>query len=181
MIHVENPVLLTSPGSVGNEKSNLIEFSWRTEPNATQTQETLPPTTPPPDPNSKKKLHCSLFRKPNNRIAQCRPLTKPSQPPPTTLACGQIDDVVDAVPVHGFCGAWGVIAASLFATKDNCEWTRRYLPVSKTIEPTPRTRRLQIESSRCHVDFPSDACVRPHIAVPPLRGFFVVWIAFCVK
>lgn len=33
----------------------------------------------------------------------------------------KIDDVVDAVPVHCFCGAWGVFAASLFATKDNCE------------------------------------------------------------
>ncbi|CAN0065812.1 unnamed protein product [Pylaiella littoralis] len=31
----------------------------------------------------------------------------------------KIDDVVDAVPVHCFCGAWGVFAASLFATKDN--------------------------------------------------------------
>jgi Amt family ammonium transporter len=28
-----------------------------------------------------------------------------------------IDDVVDAFPVHGACGAWGVLAASLFATK----------------------------------------------------------------
>ena len=33
----------------------------------------------------------------------------------------QIDDVVDAVPVHFACGAWGVFSASLFATKDNCE------------------------------------------------------------
>jgi len=31
----------------------------------------------------------------------------------------QIDDVVDAIPVHLFCGVWGTIAASLFATKDN--------------------------------------------------------------
>ncbi|CBJ33345.1 ammonium transporter [Ectocarpus siliculosus] len=31
----------------------------------------------------------------------------------------QIDDVVDAVPIHFFCGVWGVIAVSLFATKDN--------------------------------------------------------------
>jgi len=29
-----------------------------------------------------------------------------------------IDDVVDAAPVHMFCGIWGVIAAGLFATKD---------------------------------------------------------------
>ena len=28
----------------------------------------------------------------------------------------KIDDVVNAAPVHGFCGAWGVICASLFAT-----------------------------------------------------------------
>lgn len=33
----------------------------------------------------------------------------------------QVDDVVDATPIHFFCGIWGVIAASLFATKDNCE------------------------------------------------------------
>ncbi|CAM9552965.1 unnamed protein product [Ectocarpus fasciculatus] len=31
----------------------------------------------------------------------------------------QIDDVVDAVPIHFFCGVWGVIAVALFATKDN--------------------------------------------------------------
>jgi len=30
-----------------------------------------------------------------------------------------IDDVVDAVPVHGFCGCYGVIMASLFGTKSN--------------------------------------------------------------
>lgn len=29
----------------------------------------------------------------------------------------QIDDVVDAVAVHGACGAWGVLAAALFASK----------------------------------------------------------------
>lgn len=33
----------------------------------------------------------------------------------------QIDDVVDAIPVHLGCGIWGVLAAGLFATKDNCE------------------------------------------------------------
>ncbi|CAN0042201.1 unnamed protein product, partial [Hapterophycus canaliculatus] len=33
----------------------------------------------------------------------------------------QIDDVVDAIPVHLGCGMWGVFAASLFATKDNCK------------------------------------------------------------
>ena len=31
----------------------------------------------------------------------------------------KIDDVVDAIPVHFACGVWGVLAASLFATKDN--------------------------------------------------------------
>ena len=31
----------------------------------------------------------------------------------------QIDDVVDAIGVHLFCGVWGTIAASLFSTKDN--------------------------------------------------------------
>jgi len=31
----------------------------------------------------------------------------------------QIDDVVDASPVHCFCGMWGVIAAGLFATQEN--------------------------------------------------------------
>ncbi|CAN0065948.1 unnamed protein product [Pylaiella littoralis] len=30
----------------------------------------------------------------------------------------KIDDVVDAVPIHFFCGVWGVIAVALFATKD---------------------------------------------------------------
>ena len=28
----------------------------------------------------------------------------------------QIDDVVGSVPIHGFCGIWGVLAASLFTT-----------------------------------------------------------------
>ena len=31
----------------------------------------------------------------------------------------KIDDVVDASPVHLFCGAWGTIAAGLFAHPDN--------------------------------------------------------------
>ena len=30
----------------------------------------------------------------------------------------KIDDVVGAVPVHGFCGIWGVIAVGLFASKE---------------------------------------------------------------
>jgi Amt family ammonium transporter len=32
--------------------------------------------------------------------------------------CG-VDDVVDAAPVHFFCGAYGLVMASLFATKEN--------------------------------------------------------------
>ena len=31
----------------------------------------------------------------------------------------EIDDVVDAFPVHGACGIWGVIAAGLFTTENN--------------------------------------------------------------
>lgn len=31
----------------------------------------------------------------------------------------QIDDVVDCIPVHFFCGMWGVVAAGLFATAEN--------------------------------------------------------------
>jgi len=30
-----------------------------------------------------------------------------------------VDDVVDAIPVHGFCGCYGVIMAALFGTKEN--------------------------------------------------------------
>ena len=35
----------------------------------------------------------------------------------------KIDDPVDASPVHGFCGAWGIIAAGLF------DWGRGYRPL----------------------------------------------------
>ena len=31
----------------------------------------------------------------------------------------QIDDVVDAVPVHGACGIWGVLALGLFGDPDH--------------------------------------------------------------
>lgn len=31
----------------------------------------------------------------------------------------EIDDVVDATPVHFCCGVWGVLAAGLFTTKEN--------------------------------------------------------------
>ena len=33
----------------------------------------------------------------------------------------KIDDVVDASPVHLFCGIWGTLAAGIFATPDNVE------------------------------------------------------------
>jgi Amt family ammonium transporter len=32
---------------------------------------------------------------------------------------GCVDDVIDAIPVHGFCGIYGVLAAGLFATPHN--------------------------------------------------------------
>jgi ammonium transporter, Amt family len=37
---------------------------------------------------------------------------------PQLLATFKIDDVVDAVTVHGFCGVWGTIAAGLFYAGD---------------------------------------------------------------
>ena len=33
----------------------------------------------------------------------------------------RIDDVVDASPVHFFCGMWGTLAAGLFAEPDNVQ------------------------------------------------------------
>jgi Amt family ammonium transporter len=33
----------------------------------------------------------------------------------------KVDDVVSAVPVHGFCGAWGTIAVGLFITSDKLQ------------------------------------------------------------
>jgi Amt family ammonium transporter len=38
----------------------------------------------------------------------------------------QIDDVVDAAPVHYFCGIWGVLSAALFATKSG--YANAYYP-----------------------------------------------------
>jgi Amt family ammonium transporter len=35
------------------------------------------------------------------------------------LRKAEIDDVVNAFPVHGACGCWGVLAAGLFATEHN--------------------------------------------------------------
>jgi ammonium transporter, Amt family len=37
----------------------------------------------------------------------------------TVLVYLEIDDVVDAIPVHMVNGVWGLIAAGLFATKEN--------------------------------------------------------------
>lgn len=46
------------------------------------------------------------------------PPAPPSAPAPYLLKLRlQIDDVVDASPVHLFCGFWGLIAAGLFSSK----------------------------------------------------------------
>jgi Amt family ammonium transporter len=37
---------------------------------------------------------------------------------PKFIASFKIDDVVDAVSVHGFCGAWGTLAAGIFFAGD---------------------------------------------------------------
>src|SRR5690606_31220221 len=37
---------------------------------------------------------------------------------PKLIASCKIDDVVDAVSVHGFCGAWGTLAAGIFYAGD---------------------------------------------------------------
>ena len=37
---------------------------------------------------------------------------------PQFIASFKIDDVVDAVSVHGFCGAWGTLAAGIFFAGD---------------------------------------------------------------
>lgn len=47
-------------------------------------------------------------------MAFSTPTTGELLPPPV-----QIDDVVDASPVHMFCGVWGVLAAGLLAEEDN--------------------------------------------------------------
>lgn len=43
---------------------------------------------------------------------------------PMLLSSARLDDVVDAVSVHGFCGAWGTIAAGLFFAGDLFNGTR---------------------------------------------------------
>ena len=39
----------------------------------------------------------------------------------------QLDDVVDAVPVHGFCGVWGTLAAGLFYHGDLFNWQQVFV------------------------------------------------------
>ncbi len=36
----------------------------------------------------------------------------------------QLDDVVGAIPVHGFAGGWGTLAAGLFFNGDLFNWSR---------------------------------------------------------
>jgi Amt family ammonium transporter len=36
-----------------------------------------------------------------------------------TFGTGTIDDVIDAIPVHGGCGVFGVLMAGFFATQNN--------------------------------------------------------------
>lgn len=43
---------------------------------------------------------------------------------PMLLTKYKIDDVVDAVSVHGFCGAWGTMAAGIFYAGDLFAWSR---------------------------------------------------------
>ena len=43
----------------------------------------------------------------------------------------QIDDPVSAVPIHGFCGAWGVIVVGLVGEQDDLEGISRYPGVFK--------------------------------------------------
>lgn len=43
---------------------------------------------------------------------------------PALIAGAGLDDVVDAVSVHGFCGAWGTLAAGLFFAGDLFDSTR---------------------------------------------------------
>ncbi len=39
----------------------------------------------------------------------------------TLLVYLEIDDVTDAIPIHLTNGAWGLVAAGLFSTKENYE------------------------------------------------------------
>ena len=57
-----------------------------------------------------------------------------------TLVQLGIDDVVDAFPVHGACGAWGVVAAGLFGTK--YFYARAsFLPRGESFDASRRRRR----------------------------------------
>merc|ERR1712135_206701 len=52
------------------------------------------------------------------------------------LKCFKIDDVVDAVPVHGACGIWGVLALGLFGDPDHGMGGNGFLwrrPVSRPV------------------------------------------------
>lgn len=55
------------------------------------------------------------FACPSRRLSLCY------RNPRTLVSRGseQIDDVVDASPIHFFCGIWGLIAAGLFSSKQN--------------------------------------------------------------
>ena len=55
------------------------------------------------------------------RLSKADCPTHPSPQIPQLLVFLRIDDVVDASPVHFFCGMWGTIAAGLFAEPDNVE------------------------------------------------------------
>lgn len=46
---------------------------------------------------------------------------------PLLLSAARLDDVVDAVSVHGFCGAWGTLAAGLFFAGDLFNETRIFI------------------------------------------------------
>lgn len=46
---------------------------------------------------------------------------------PMLLNAARLDDVVDAVSVHGFCGAWGTMAAGLFFAGDLFNETRIFV------------------------------------------------------
>lgn len=46
---------------------------------------------------------------------------------PMLLNAARLDDVVDAVSVHGFCGAWGTMAAGLFFSGDLFNETRIFI------------------------------------------------------
>jgi Amt family ammonium transporter len=44
----------------------------------------------------------------------------------TILLKLKIDDPLDAYPIHGFCGMWGVLAVGIFGTDKNAAWAGYY-------------------------------------------------------